>query len=268
MIEELSVFGDYKRINQLIDRYLQLDTTFALCHEVLKRWSRDYETDEPGLVHNLTSLLLASRGGLPQEDLLSLLKPSIDGLPIAYLSPILLASSEIFTLEGATIRLDHEEMRRAVACSCEKVLRQEAHRRIVDFYEGWARGVVVWAVSPKNEPKLRDVRRRVDLRYARLAYELPWQYLHLNNLSALYELLGDLTNLERVYSWHKEDCIRYWQTLCEQNYELAEAYCDIVRYPRGADYNDVNGFGADYTFWPCQRGPGSQNMDSPPGAGR
>ena len=137
ILEELRLFGIFIKLGQRLDYYLEAKTIPDLYQKVLARLEDDYQPPEyPHIVSHALSLLLATRRGLSESELLSLLaqpKP----LPQAVWSPLYLALSSALVNRAGLLNFFHDYLRQAVEqrylSDAEK--KRAVHRQLADFFE-------------------------------------------------------------------------------------------------------------------------------------
>lgn len=137
LLEELRVFGVHELLDQRIDYYLEARDSTALFQRVLARWEEDYEDDRPGLVGAAMSLVLASRRGLAEAELLDLLGDGDEALPQAHWSPLHLAAEQSLVNRAGLLGFATDAMRHAVQ---ERYLAdpdrlRSQHLLLADYFE-------------------------------------------------------------------------------------------------------------------------------------
>lgn len=194
-----------------IANYLEAETLPALYERVFARWENDYEGDTD-LVGDTLSLLVSSRRGLSEDELLALLGSEGVALPRAQLAPLLAAATEVVSSRAGLLDFAHPLARHAAAEAYVPAQegRQRCHRRLVAYFAGQP-------LSP----------RKLD--------ELPWQLAHAGDWQGLYALLADEKVLEAM--WRTDPFavrMRWAEVEHHDPGRMTEAYAPIIRGERGA----------------------------------
>jgi len=204
ILEELRLFGIFIKLGQRLDYYLEAKTIPDLYQKVLARLEDDYQPPEyPHIVSHALSLLLATRRGLSESELLSLLaqpKP----LPQAVWSPLYLALSSALVNRAGLLNFFHDYLRQAVEqrylSDAEK--KRAVHRQLADFFES----------LPLDTRKADELPYQLEqagekVRLQNCISEIP-MFLQLMLDDKEYELLGywvrlgSLQSMAEVY-WNK-----------------------------------------------------------------
>jgi nephrocystin-3 len=211
LLEELRLWGDYQRLGDCIDGYLEAGTVDQLYEKILKRYEKDYEDAEHcGLVRDAMSLLWTARRGLAEAEILALLGSSGDPLPRIYWSPLYLAAEMSLVSRSGLIGFFHDYFRQAVRklyLPTEEDCRH-AHLRLADYFHGME-------LSP----------RKVD--------ELPWQLAEAEAWQRLYDLLADLTFFHTTWGANQFEVKANWALIEEHSsLRMVEAYRPVFNAPQ------------------------------------
>jgi tetratricopeptide (TPR) repeat protein len=129
----LRLFGNFSKLAERLKYYLEAKTIPDLYQKVLARLEEDYQVPEsPHLVSHALSLLWATRRGLSESELLSLLKVSQ-----ADWSPLYLALRTAIVNRAGLLNFFHDYLRQAVE---QRYLtdvdeKRAVHRQLADFFE-------------------------------------------------------------------------------------------------------------------------------------
>jgi len=212
LLEELRVHGEFERLTRQIEEYLTAQTIDSLLEMILKRYECDYDRDRPGLVKDTTSLLWAARRGLSKPELMDILGRDGRPLPDAYWAPLFLVMEHSLVEKSGLFTFFHEYIRQAVEHRylTQDKSKMEAYLRIADYFEPkekrglfaffhkYIRQVVEHRyLTQNNKLKLRAHLRIADYfeskeNSPRKIAELPWQYMKLDRVDDLHEIVSDM----------------------------------------------------------------------------
>jgi nephrocystin-3 len=227
LLDELRVYGDHHTLSQRIDHYLAADTADALYDRILARYEEDYERDRLGLVRDAMSLLWASRRGLTEREILSLLGGGSEPLPHAFWSPLFLAMEESLSSKSGMINFFHEFLRNAVEKRYlfDDDLRKAAHLRLASYFEFTPLPANVWRDESGNFNV--DFLPEADLT-ERVLDELPWQLARCEKWENLIDLLTLMPVFSEACSQKREfELMEYWQDIQRAFDHSDEALIDI-----------------------------------------
>lgn len=202
VLEEIRVHGVYEQIIDQVRDLLTADTIPALYEKILERYEHDYETDHPGLVMVMMSLLWASRRGLSKGELLDILGEDRKPLPDAIWAPFYLAAEKGFVERGGLLTFFHQYLRQAVKT---KYLSDTdeiniAHHWLAMYFLKCSKG-------------------------SRQEEELPWQLAKAEKWDLLVELLTEDSFFLRLSINRNFDLKYYWVNIeDETGIKLEEAY--------------------------------------------
>jgi len=133
ILEELRLFGNFSKLGQRLDYYLEAKTIADLYQKVLARLEEDYQPPAyPNIVSHALSLLWATRRGLSESELLRLLE-----VPQAVLSHLYLALSSALVNRAGLLNFFHDYLRQAVEQRylTDADQKRLVHRQLADFFE-------------------------------------------------------------------------------------------------------------------------------------
>lgn len=194
LLNELRVYGDFGTLDKKIESLLDIRTMEGLYYQILDRLEEDYSKDRHDLVRDALTIIVSSRYGLFESELLDLLGTESNRLPGAYWSPLSLALHTLLLSKSGLLDLSNNSFRRAVIqkyFDSGIVGRESIHGHLATYFES------------------RDFnKRRLD--------ELPWQLVNAGNWKALAELLNNPTTVELLWFFKREDLFYYWNLLDEK----------------------------------------------------
>lgn len=132
ILEELRIFGHFHKLGQHLDHYLRASTIPELYQKVLARLEEDYQLpDYPNLVGNALSLLWASRRGVYESELLTMLE-----VPQAIWSPLYLALQNALVSRAGLLNFFHNYLREAVQAQylSNEDKKRAMHRQLADNF--------------------------------------------------------------------------------------------------------------------------------------
>ena len=203
MLDELLCFGIHKQLDERIDYYLKPNSIESFFQQVLGR----YELDFPdGFVENVLSLMVFSRSGLQEREIIGM--TSANQLQW---SQFYCAFRNNLIISGGFITFSHRYIADAVKKRYVKN-EDECRKTIIRYFGG----------DKTNRSK----------------YELPYQLLKLKLYDALYPLLL----IPDVFQYHlfsdRRELAKYWHALRHENpykYRLS-AYLDKTHDYKLSDY--------------------------------
>jgi len=207
ILEELRLFGNHEKLGQRLAYYLEAETIPDLYQKVLARLEDDYQPPEyPHLVRQALSLLWATRQGLRESELLSLLnQPEVEALPQAIWSPLYLALSAALVNRAGLLNFFHDYLRQAVEQRylSDADQKRAVHRQLADFFE----------TLPLD---------------TRQADELPYQLELAGEKARLQACISEIPMfLQLMRDDKKYELWGYWQRLGTQD-KMVAAYQDAL----------------------------------------
>ena len=218
ILEELRLFGIFIKLGQRLDYYLEAKTIPDLYQKVLARLEDDYQPPEyPHIVSHALSLLLATRRGLSESELLSLLaqpKP----LPQAVWSPLYLALSSALVNRAGLLNFFHDYLRQAVEqrylTDADK--KRAVHRQLADFFE----------TLPLD---------------TRQADELPYQLEQAGEKVRLQDCISEIPMFLQLIRDDKEyELWGYWLRLGTQDKMVAAYQKALAQYEKASLEEDLS----------------------------
>ncbi len=225
LLSELRIFGEYERLNNIIDHFLSSKSIIELFDRICDRWENDYNYGNQNIVGKVLELIWASRRGLSEIEIVQALGSASGPFPRAYLSPLLLAAEYILSYRSCIFHgsknpllwISKESFHDAVQRRYlqTKSLQQLAHIHLSDFF-----------LSNSNTYRQLD--------------ELPWQYSVARDWKRLFDLLSDLPFIRSSWSFDSADIINYWtQIINNSTLRLDEAYREVLNSPQKFDIESV-----------------------------
>lgn len=190
LLEELRLCGDHALIRQHINDYLTAQTIESLYQMILERYEKDYDRERPKLVKDSLSLVWASRKGLTEAELLSLLGSQDQAMPQAYWSPLHLALGESLFSRAGLMNFAHSYFRDAVKKRYleSEELQTAAHMKLSEYFKG----------LNLNERKLD---------------EYAWQLQRSGDILSLRKFLWNRTVLRIFWKTRKYEFLSYYSAI-------------------------------------------------------
>jgi len=187
LLDELRVHGD---LSGVIGHYLQAKEPEALFGLVLARLEQDYETEFPGLVGKLMSLLWVSRKGLSEIELRDLLGSRDAPLNNRLWSPLYLAIEHALVNHGGLLNFFHDYLRKAVEHRYIRapIIKRVSLEKLIHYF--------------KNS-----------LFHKRMAEELPWHLGEMHQWKQLADLLRKLEFLCPAWKINRFEILQLWSIL-------------------------------------------------------
>ncbi len=237
LAEELRQYGVHETLEERLLFYLSALDPKELYDRILERCEEDFEVDQPGLVGRAMSLLVASRGGLTERDLIVLLGAGHHPLPPVYLLPLLAAlDTSLQKIEGRLYIADpflREAVEQRYLFSAD--LRRNLHRRLAWYFTTiyrphpkWSLPVVRSETSLPTEKAGETVYRGegpVELLLplnnefggppvdGRQIDEIPWHHERAEDWEALSDFVIAIPNFMRLREREPLGLARYWFSL-------------------------------------------------------
>ncbi|MEO1338334.1 MAG: tetratricopeptide repeat protein, partial [Myxococcota bacterium] len=182
--EELRIWGDHDKHDEIIERLLTAEDVPALFAKVFERLEQDYEKERPGLVADTLRALAAARRGLTEPELLEI----VDVPPLVW-APLHYALESWLMSRDGVLTFFHDGLRQAV------------HAQYAPTDED---------LKPQRKALIEYFGQRpVD---DRVAEELMWLQARIDDRDGL---IDSLTNRELVLHLQVEaelqDLVQWWQ---------------------------------------------------------
>lgn len=207
VLEELRVFGLHERLDERIAHYLSAGTIEELYGRILQRWEEDYEAGRHDLVGEAMALIWASRRGLSETEMLSLLSQNGPPMPRVTWSRLYLAAEGSLISRGGLIAFFHDYFRRAVENRYVRSAASALHLRLADFFQD-------------SEMNSRQIE------------ELPWQLAEAGAWKRLSRLLSNLPFFAAAWGADSIEVRRLWaQVEANSPHRMVEAYGAVLETP-------------------------------------
>ncbi len=216
VLDELNVYKEDRHLERAIDHYLSSESIPELFERVIKRLEQDYEREWPGLVEDALVCIWASRRGLAEEEITSLLGAEVTPLPKSQWVIFCKSIEYLLVSRSGLLAFFHDYMRQAVQ---DRYLqddeKQKAARLLLADYFG----------GQELNP------RKVD--------ELPWQLSEAEEWKRLYDLLANLEFLKQAWEMDQFEVKAYWAKIEDtSDLILKGAYQDVLDAPEKVE-NDT-----------------------------
>jgi len=214
ILEELRLFGNFSKLADRLKYYLEAKTIPDLYQKVLARLEEDYQVPEsPHLVSHALSLLWATRRGLSESELLSLLK-----VPQGVWSPLYLALRTALVNRAGFLNFFHDYLRQAVEQGylTDADKKKAVHRQLADFFESLS----------------LDTRK---------ADELPYQLEQAGETWRLQDCISEIPMfLQLILDGKKYELWGYWLRLGTQAAMVAAYQKALAQYEKAAVKEDLS----------------------------
>eukprot|EP01102_Stenamoeba_stenopodia_P006997 TRINITY_DN1954_c0_g3_i1.p1 TRINITY_DN1954_c0_g3~~TRINITY_DN1954_c0_g3_i1.p1 ORF type:complete len:1117 (+),score=237.93 TRINITY_DN1954_c0_g3_i1:356-3706(+) len=217
VLEELRVFGVYERVEEKLAYYLRSRSISELYERIIERLETDFDKS---LVRDVLSLLLASRRGLSEVEILGTVNLIRDKVTRLEISPLLMAFEDqnLIVLYNGLINLNHESLRKAIE---RRYLPYPVHKKryhlvIADYFES-----KLFEFSPYGEAN--TVRLSCDI--SRVSEELPYHLLTAEHWWRLLQVVTCLPVFLQLSAKDKKfELKKYWIALEQKHYDVVESY--------------------------------------------
>jgi nephrocystin-3 len=204
LLDDISVFGDFDKLESRISRVLSAKNTSTLYEIVLERLEKDYDPQNKGIVRHFVSLVWAARRGIPLDALGRLLEKR--GIMGQQWSALFVVMEDFLSTTSGLMSFTNDDIKLAIKnryfIKADDVL--QVHKILADYY--------------LSLPDLS----------ASKVEELPYQLLHAHQYDQLAECLSDMQIFERLYTTaDKYDLFHYWRELeqiSSTKYDVARCY--------------------------------------------
>ena len=199
-LDEIRIFGEYERLKEKISHYVRFSNKDDFFNAILLRMEEDYEKDRKGLVGELLSLILASRKGLTERELLDISK-----VPTLYWSELNNSLETHLIRKNGLQNFFHDFIREAIE-ECylkDDVSRKKVHRKLAKYF----------AENPLSERSLE---------------ELPY---HLERSKQWKKLKDYIINIEvflKIYERDEYELTHYWRCL-NNRFDMGKEYSESVK---------------------------------------
>ncbi len=206
--DELRQFGSHERLRGYLDAYLACRDATDLFSRLLRRLDQDFRFDERTAAGDALALIVASRGGLAESELLALLGEEAEPMPARPWAELRQAINPHLVDRRGRIDIGPSALRAAVAAArlpTDSDWRR-ARLRIVEYFA-------------RRQPTPRAVQ------------ELPWQLGMLGEWDRLAAVLADPQRLILGLRYCPRDLTAYWRELQVRGRDIATAYAPLLANP-------------------------------------
>lgn len=205
LLNELINFGVFERLDERIEYYLCSETIGEFYQTLLESYEVDYQDCGEGFVQRVLSLLLLSRSGLSEDEMLGILNAGSD-VDAPRVSPLhwsqfYSAFRNHLTLKNGLITFGHSYVRAAVEQRYGHKNVEAIREEIIAYFTG------------QTTP--------------RALHELPHQFYILNDNERLHDVLMRMDTFRHLYQRDKVALTRYWVRLQDNGYDI-EDYLPLV----------------------------------------
>ncbi|XP_076111481.1 TPR repeat-containing protein DDB_G0287407-like isoform X2 [Mytilus galloprovincialis] len=209
-LNELVVFGHFRLLDKKIDSLISCPSVVDLFDKVLERLEDDYNVKEytQNLVEQALCSICLSIGGLSETDI-----KAIYNIPAHIWSSLYFALQTYIIEQNGIIRFAFTELEEAVSKRYLKTSK-DRERCLLDL--------IRYFESEKEKlPPAFDHDKFLE---SKLAHELPWLYLKLNDIEGLQKSLLDLKIFNVLFNDCMSDMIELWDKTENKWSEIGEMY--------------------------------------------
>ena len=193
LLDELINFGIYEKLDERIDYYLASETINDFYQALLAIYENDYREYEINFVKHILSLILLSRDGLNEDEILNIIKVK----PV-YWSQFYCSFVSHFTNKCGLIKFSHNYIVEAL------------YNRYINDKE--------WIIKCRKEIISNHIGK--DSRHS--IEELLFQYYAIEEFSSIHNILLDLKLFRSYFKLHPYELGRYWSKLVDAGYSMSE----------------------------------------------
>lgn len=193
LLDELINFGIYEKLDERIDYYLAAETIDGFYQALLANYENDYREYNVTFVKHILSLILLSREGLNEEEILNIIKVK----PV-YWSQFYCSFRSHFIIKCGLIKFSHNYIVEAL------------FNRYVNNKE--------WMIKCRKEIISNHIGK--DSRHS--IEELLFQYNAIEDFSSIHKILLDLKLFRSYFKLHPYELGRYWSKLINEGYSINE----------------------------------------------
>jgi len=249
LLNELRVFGSHDDLDQQIQKYVECKSVAQLIDTILTRYEIDYNAGRAQLVRDTLRFLWASRCGLSETDILSLLGSNDSPLPRSFFAPFLYAVIHLLSDTSGLLLLNNPSVRLAVEHRylSEEGDRVKIHLKLASYFDPH--------LMPSNQQKeaiIQQVQRMIAVKFRsalplieivdpsfssestltlleRSYRELPWQLANAQAWTLLGKWISRPECLAIVMEDDRFGVAEYWAQI-EQNTQLRalQAYGGVL----------------------------------------
>ena len=208
LLNEIRHIGRHSKLTEQMEEYLRCDSLTELFDRVLAHIDSDYDEENTALPRRFLTLLEASRGGLTEGELISLL----GDIPYARFMPVRLSLEPFTAVSGGAIHVAIPAFRTAL----------RKHYGL-------------------QEQELSDCRRTLMLWFGehtdtpRRSYVLPWLYRETGEYGKLYDFLSREECFYELWRRNSYEVKEYWSELRAKGASAADAYRGVLDNPERGD---------------------------------
>ena len=214
-LSELRQFGIHEQLNGIITQFTWVNSISEMIDLVLGRCEDDFDTEaHPHLVMRAMQCILATRDGISEAELLTILGENGSPLPQRFWAPLHLALQEFLIERDGLLTFSHDFIREKMK---ERYLATPFAQRIAHF-------------------TIAELFKEQDYISSRKVRELPWQLLQVEQWEGLVKLLTEKRFFQAVWESDNKDLLMYWAAI-EQHSDLnrVEAYKILLEQASDSD---------------------------------
>ena len=194
LLEELRLMGGHDSLDHQLSCYLGAADATELFGMVIERWENDYSHEGSGWVREALILILASRRGLTESEILELAGANGSPLPRAHWSRLAFAADKFLVSRSGMVGFSHRELGEAVRRRHlpDDATKADAHRKLARYF----------AERPIGP-------RQLD--------EMPWQLACAGEWNLLVDALTERRIFVALWDRDEHEVRRLWATIENQS---------------------------------------------------
>jgi hypothetical protein len=180
LLNEYRLCGSFETFEAEVNYYLDAQNPVELFFKVFSRMEKVYNKNYQNLVKKVLTLLLVSRDGLSENELLEIINFEDKKLAQLYLSPLIFALDEHIVSVNGKLRFFHRYIRESIEEKYKSQINW-AREKITNFYQQ----------EVKNKEKSETINDYLNID-TKVSRELPWQLYHLNRTDEVLKIISKL----------------------------------------------------------------------------
>ena len=193
LLDELINFGIYEKLDERIDYYLAAETIDDFYQALIASYENDYREYGDYFIKHILSLILLSRDGLKEDEIIKITRVK----PV-YWSQFYCSFISHFTLKNGYLRFSHNYIAEAI------------YKRFINNKE--------WVNKCRKEIISNHIGK--DTRHS--IEELLYQYFAIEEFSSMHSILLNLKLFRSYFKLHPYELGRYWSRLVDEGYSVSE----------------------------------------------
>jgi tetratricopeptide (TPR) repeat protein len=210
LLEEMRHVGKFEWLDKQLKEYLSCRNSYELFLKVLERLDKDYTGDGQPSLKRLFTLLLSSRNGLSEAELIDMM----GNIPQAWFAPVMLELERFTAVASGAVHLAVPGFTKAV----------RKHYKVTDDKIHEIRAELIkWYQKHPESP--------------RCSYEYPWLLDQEEKNDLLLRWICDPSCFLEIWNRSRHETKAYWVSLISKGCSLQEGYQKVLLSPQNFDAN-------------------------------